>query len=586
LDNDWDRKKLLKLKKYLQRLINPSQVGEEQEFKIYLEAMEFRGEDSEKMDEGDFEVINGQINNIVFENLGIKTTQVNCSIDENGDTIYTELFDKGKFIFNLKEKNNYSSLKNINVKFFFLNRSAKTTFSRLMGIQPVQYGSVFLYKNGFRVHPCGDEGNDWLELDRRKGQGYARFLGTREVIGRIEINGYQPNLREVSSRDGGLEKTGEYYQLVDFFYTKSLRRLEKYVVEGINWDFEGVGQKSAEDIKKDSLNLIAKFVGQVKDPDKKVEFNPDLLEIVKDKQVEKLPELVKNLESLKKSVKGQEEQEYIDSQLKAFNIATKDFMKSKNEEVKTKGREVKVLKEEVKQKAKEILFLTSITGEDEKELLGLQHHVGILTSTIDNHLMYLKDRVEKEKQVSNEELLDVIDKISLEVHKITAISNFVTKANFNLMTESIEKDLVSFIRQYIENVYVPNKKRSASSINLDVRFDVDTDFEFKYKFKPLEIIIILDNLLNNSIKAKASNVDITMGPSRENGLWIKVKDDGIGIPKEKIGNIFEFGYTTTGGSGIGLYHVHKILKKNNGSIKANDSLERGAEFTIEVKRWD
>ena len=306
--------------------------------------------------------------------------------------------------------------------------------------------------------------------------------------------------------------------------------------------------------------------------------------MVKEKQVEKLPELTKNLEYLKEYVKGTKEKEYFDTQLKAFKIANRTFTKSKNEEVKKKVREEKTLKGEVKQKEKEILFLTSITGEDEKELIGLQHQVGISTSTINNYLMHLKDGIEKGKTIPNEDLLKVIDKISLESHKIIAISNFVTKANFNLMTEKIEKDLVSFIKQYVENVYTPYKKVAVANENLNIKVNLESDFEFTYNFKPLEIIIILDNLLNNSTKANANNVEMTIGQFNENGMWVKIKDDGVGIPKEHLGNLFDFGYTTTGGSGIGLYHVRQILKKINGSITANDSLDKGAEFTIKVER--
>ena len=583
LNSSWDQIKLLKLKKHLQRLINPSQIGEVPDFKICLLAEEFLPEDDRDRNKGGFRVINGSIRNIVFEKLNIKTTQISCSIDMNGDKIHTELVDKGTFVFSLEEKNDYPSLRNINIGLFFLNQAAKSTFTRTMGMGPVRYGSISLYKNGFRIHPYGDEGDDWLGLEIRKGQGYARHLGTRELIGRIEVNGYQPNLREVSSRDAGLEKTTEYDQLVEFFFEKVLRRLEKYVVEGIDWDRE-TNPKSEDEIKRDSLNLIRKFVGQVKDPEKHVKFNDHLLEMVEEKQAEKLPELTKNLEYLKEYVRDTKEKQYFDTQLKAFKRATRTFAKSKNEEVKRKVREVKTLKGEVKQKEKEILFLTSITGEDEKELIGLQHQVGISTSTINNYLMHLKDGIEKGKTISNEDLLKVIDKISLESHKIIAISNFVTKANFNLMTEKIEKDLVSFIKQYVENVYTPYKKVAVANENLNIKVNLESDFEFIYNFKPLEIIIILDNLLNNSTKANANNVEMTIGQFNENGMWVKIKDDGIGIPKEHLGNLFDFGYTTTGGSGIGLYHVRQILKKINGIITANDSLGKGAEFTIKVER--
>src|SRR5208337_1265819 len=253
LNDKWDDKKLVSLKRYLQRLINPSEIVEIPEIEIHLEANEFIEDDKKSIEEAkkkdkdlDIKVINGIIKNIIFEKLGIKTTQISCRIDESGEKIFTELYDKNEFIFSLEEKNDYRLLKNIKIKIFFLNKEAKQAFSKIMGLQPIQYGSIFLYKNRFRVHPYGDEGDDWLGLEARKGQGYARFLSNRELMGRIEVNGYQPDFKEVSSRDGGVIKTDAFYQLTDFFHKKTLRRLERYVAEGIDWDSEA---KTPDEIK-------------------------------------------------------------------------------------------------------------------------------------------------------------------------------------------------------------------------------------------------------------------------------------------------------------------------------------------------
>ena len=57
-----------------------------------------------------------------------------------------------------------------------------------MGIQSVEYGSVFLYKNGFRIYPYGDPGDDSWRIDARKQQGYNRYLGSRDLIGKVEIH--------------------------------------------------------------------------------------------------------------------------------------------------------------------------------------------------------------------------------------------------------------------------------------------------------------------------------------------------------------------------------------------------------------
>ena len=285
---------------------------------------------------------------------------------------------------------------------------------------------------------------------------------------------------------------------------------------------------------------------------------------------------------MKKSVRNQTDREYIDTQLKSFKRSYKSVIERKNKEVKHTTEVAKNLKRDFKQAEKEILFLTSITGEDKKEILGLQHHIGIATSTIDNHLMVLKNKLQKGKQISNDDLINTIQKISMQTQKIASIVKFVTKANYELMTEKIKKDLVSFIKQYIENVYVQYEDIVVDHHNVNIIVDIENDFEFIYEFKPLEIVIVIDNLINNSIKANASDVELKINKLDENAIELRFKDNGKGIQPEYIDKIFDFGFTTTDGSGIGLYHIYQIVKNINGTIEVNRSLDKGAEFIVTV----
>ena len=205
LHEKWDKDKLLKLRRYIQRLINPSQDQNNLDFKIEIIADEYKTTDESKKD---YERVNGTVQNFVFEKLGIKTTHITCKIQDA--VITTRILDKGELVVEFEESNKYGWLQKVDASLFYLNPDAKRAFTNLMGVEPVRYGSVFLYRNGFRVYSYGDEGNDWLSLERRKGQGYARFLSTREVMGRIEITGQQNDFKELSSRSEGLIKNAAY----------------------------------------------------------------------------------------------------------------------------------------------------------------------------------------------------------------------------------------------------------------------------------------------------------------------------------------------------------------------------------------
>ncbi len=51
-----------------------------------------------------------------------------------------------------------------------------------MGMRSVEFGSVYLFINGFRIPPYGEIDNDSFGLEMRKGQGQRRYLGGREII--------------------------------------------------------------------------------------------------------------------------------------------------------------------------------------------------------------------------------------------------------------------------------------------------------------------------------------------------------------------------------------------------------------------
>lgn len=52
-----------------------------------------------------------------------------------------------------------------------------------MKTEPKNYGSIFLYKNNFRIFPYGEVDFDAFGLNLRKTQGFNRYLGHRELLG-------------------------------------------------------------------------------------------------------------------------------------------------------------------------------------------------------------------------------------------------------------------------------------------------------------------------------------------------------------------------------------------------------------------
>ncbi len=559
LNTVWNEDKLLRLRRYLQRLVNPNQLEKNNQFEIEVIAKEFSYDDRGKPN---YLKINGKIENIVFEKLKIKTTELSSEIKDG--KIITTLKDKGRFVFTIEEENTFELLDNISIKVFFLNRDAKAEFTRTMGLVPVRFGSIFLYKNGFRIQPYGDEGDDWLNLDKRKTQGHSRYLSTREIMGRIELQGPQPEFKEVSSRSGGVVYTSGYEQLIDFFISKVLRRIERYVVEGIDWDKPVEERRKTEDeIMHDSLEIVSKLAGQVKDPQKSIRFNPDLLNIFKERQIENLPDMVKNLEPVMDFLPTKD-RKYVESQIKRITNISKTY-----------SQEMKSVAKEKEQSEKELLFLKKTLSNDAQMVQDYNHSITITTGNIATYLKELIDLVKNHS--STDKILEGIEKISIENQKARVLASIITNATFDLKLSKIPADIPSYIKQYLQQVI------SRVSNRIQFKF-INEDIEFKTKFIPLELSMILDNFISNSRKANSTKMSFQFKVKNKK-LHLLVADNGRGISKEDRKFLFKRGFTTTKhGSGIGLTHIKTSIEKMGGSVRFVENnfedLGKGACFEL------
>ena len=99
-----------------------------------------------------------------------------------------------------------------------------------------------------------------------------------------------------------------------------------------------------------------------------------------------------------------------------------------------------------------------------------------------------------------------------------------------------------------------------------------------------QIVRIITNLIKNSIHAcqnvKVPELRVSI-IKKIDIVEIKVKDNGHGIPKELISNIFEPNFTTkSGGMGLGLGMVKNLVMSYNGKIDFDTKINKGTTFTI------
>ena len=145
----------------------------------------------------------------------------------------------------------------------------------------------------------------------------------------------------------------------------------------------------------------------------------------------------------------------------------------------------------------------------------------------------------------------------------------------------MNNDLCEYIEEYLVNICSGVIKTKS---NEDMKFEWENRYNKSYtvNFRPLEISIILDNLISNARKVGAGSIRVEVLDSPENELRIQVSNDGKPLRKSDSKRIFEVGYTTTSGSGLGLAQVEKLLNEMNGSIHLNEGFEHnGTAFILE-----
>ncbi len=603
----WDRDKLLRIKSALAKLINPFGSKTDQ-FKITIYAPKEKSNDEREIkkiqkEEGDASlnlVVNGEVGNFIFSTLQEKTTFIEVSISKDGKEILSSLIDRGELIYKIKEPNNYDllSTSELNCQLYFLNQSAKITFARRMGVPSVQFGSVFLFRNGFRVFPIGEDGDDWFKMDRRKQQGYARFLGTRDVIGRIDVSGSDEYFQESSSRNTGLIETPAVEQLHTFFIDFCLKRLERYVVPVTFVDKEdkntsdisrlltdpakarvaSVVAKLVDNNEVDLLDYSKKLIGILNE--KSSQFESSLLSLraiaekTKDKNLfDSLEDAEKKFYELRRSENSARLQ--ADQEREAKEQAQQRAMAAE--------KKVKKVTDDLNEEKKKNLFLSSIATLDTDTILNLHHQVTIYSVDIQQQIENFIVQISIEDKINKDDIINALERISLLNRKIMGISKFATKANFRLQSEMIEADMGEYIEQYINDIA---RQFLLNSISVEVSSD---NKGFIQKFKPIDVSVVIDNLIANARKKnlKASKITFNIVHPSKNTMHIVVTDDGKGFDKsiELLDKVFEKGFTTTEGSGLGLFHVRQVLGEMNGTIEATkNENQNGATFVIRISK--
>ena len=214
---------------------------------------------------------------------------------------------------------------------------------------------------------------------------------------------------------------------------------------------------------------------------------------------------------------------------------------------------------------------------------NMTHEFKTPISTISLAVEVLNDKsVEKsQERVSNyvKMIGDENKRLSLLVENIlqTAI---LDKGEFKLKLQNI--DIHTLIEQTFTNIklQVDNKEGQITSQLNATKAIINAD--------RVHITNILFNLIDNALKYSKENPSIIVSTKNDNeGIFISVQDNGIGISKDNQKRIFDTMYRVPTGNihnvkgfGLGLSYVKAVVEKHGGSVKVESELVKGSMFTV------
>ncbi|CEK31493.1 two-component sensor histidine kinase [[Clostridium] sordellii] len=231
----------------------------------------------------------------------------------------------------------------------------------------------------------------------------------------------------------------------------------------------------------------------------------------------------------------------------------------------------------------------------ELDLVNNQHHVKneflintskCLKDPIEN-ISKINDKLEKNKHKYNSNHINNytklvkrncyrIQRLINNMKEIADTENGVSSENF------VSYDIVKLTKNIVDII---EKNYSNKGINIKFKSNINS-YNMIIDVDKMERAIL--NLISNSIKFSEMGSYIEVNITRENKeIKISVKDEGVGIPKDRMNFIFtKFGQIdrtlsrNTEGCGVGLALVKEIVNLHKGQIHVQSEEGVGSTFTI------
>ena len=167
----------------------------------------------------------------------------------------------------------------------------------------------------------------------------------------------------------------------------------------------------------------------------------------------------------------------------------------------------------------------------------------------------------------------ILTNILISTKQLESIYKSLAYLNFNKKDENIQtielKPILERVVRYYEEI------SKAKCIKITQNFESS-----KLKIAELKAELLFSNLLSNAIKYSMPDTTISLELKEK---YFSIKDEGVGIPKDKLLEVFELykrESSIAGGFGVGLNIVKQICDEYGIRVEVNSQLGIGSEFKL------
>jgi two-component system, OmpR family, sensor histidine kinase SenX3 len=227
---------------------------------------------------------------------------------------------------------------------------------------------------------------------------------------------------------------------------------------------------------------------------------------------------------------------------------------------------------EIRRNEQHDAFINAVTHELKTPVTSIRLYLETLVSrSVDDHkrMEFYHAMLE-----DSERLLSTIEQV-LRTGRIGPSTRLVNLAPIDLR-ELVEECVARARKLY-------NLKPDSLQYRPGLRSEIQGDIE--------EVRAAVSNLIDNAIKYSGDAVHITIETAKVDSKYIavRVKDQGIGIPKTELNRIFKRFYRIPGaasrrakGTGLGLYIVRSVAKRHRGRAWAeSEGPGHGSTFVLQ-----